>query len=55
MDKRAGARFVHRGDDQLGELEENLQSLTLDIMDAAIDDLPMRSQKHTMGVLGRFS
>ena len=55
MDRREGARFVHRGDDELMELEENLDRVTLDILDAAIDDLPRRFQRHTMGVLGRFS
>ena len=39
----------------MGELEENLERLTLDIPDASIDDLPMRYQRHTAGVLGRFS
>ena len=42
MDRREGALFVHRGDDELTELEENLDRLTLDILDAAIDDLPRR-------------
>ena len=38
-----------------GELEENLERLTLDILDALIDDLPLRYQRPTAGVLGRFS
>ena len=42
MDKRARARIVHRGDDELMEIEENLDRLTLDIPDDAIDDLPRR-------------
>ena len=54
MDMGAGAHFVYRGDDELMELEENLDRLTMDILDATIDDLPMRFQRHTMGVSGRF-
>ena len=42
MDRRAGAQFVQRGNDHVTELEENLEQLTLDISDVAIDDLPMR-------------
>ena len=42
LDRRVGARFVPQGDDITGELEENLERLTLDILDADIDDLPMR-------------
>ena len=30
LDKRVGAHFVPRGDDITGELEENLERLTLD-------------------------
>ena len=55
LDRRAGARFVQRGDDPIGELEENLERLTLDIPDASIDDLLMRYQRHTTGVPGHFS
>ena len=55
LDRRAGACFVPQGDDISGELEENLERLTLDIPDADIDDLPMRYQRSTMGVPGRFS
>ena len=55
MDGRAGVQFVHRGDDHLTELEENLEFLTLDIPNAAIDDVPMRYQRHTAGVSGHFS
>ena len=39
----------------MGELEENLERLTLDIPDASIDDLPMCYQRHTTGVLVHFS
>ena len=38
-----------------GELDENLERLTLDIPDASIDDLALRYQRPTMGVLGRFN
>ena len=55
MDRRAGARFVPQGDDVTGELEEKLERLTLDILDASIDDLPLRYQRPTVGVPGRFS
>ena len=55
MDRRVGARFVPRGDDITGELEEILERLTLDILDANIDDLSMRYQRSTAGVPGRFS
>ena len=55
MDRRVGAQFVHRGDDHLTELEDNLDQLTLDIPNAAIDDIPMRYQRHTIGVPGHFS
>ena len=54
MDRRVGARFVHRGDDELTELEENLDRLTLDISDTTIDDLPRRFQIHTTGVSVHF-
>ena len=42
LDRRAGAQFVQRGNDSMGELEENLERLTLDIPDTSIDDLSMR-------------
>ena len=55
LDRRARAHFVPQGDDITGELEENLERLTLDIPDADIDDLLMRYQRSIAGVLGRFS
>ena len=55
LDRQAGARFVPQGDDITGELEENLERLTLDIPDADIDDLPMRYQRSTARVPGRFN
>ena len=42
LDRWAGARFVPQGNDITGELEENLERLTLEIPDASIDDLPLR-------------
>ena len=38
-----------------GELEENLERLTLEILNASIDGLPLRYQRPTVGVSGRFS
>ena len=38
-----------------GEIEENLERFTLDILDASIDDLSLRYQRPTAGVPGRFS
>ena len=55
LDRRAGACFAPQGDDVTREIEENLERLTLDIPDASIDDLPLRYQRPTVGVLGRFS
>ena len=55
LDRRDGACFLPQGDDITGELEENLERLTLDIPDADIDDLPMRYQRSIVGVPGRFS
>ena len=39
----------------MGEMEENLERLTLDIPDASIDDLSMRYQRHTVGAPGCFN
>ena len=55
LDRRARAHFVPRGDDIIGDLDENLERLTLDIPNASIDDLPMRYQRSTVRVSGRFS
>ena len=54
MDRRARAHFVPQGDDVTGELDENLERLTLDILDASIDDLPLRYHRPTAGVPGYF-
>ena len=55
LDKRARARFVPQGDDMMGELEENLEWLTLDILDVLIDNLPLRYKRPTSGLPGHFS
>ena len=55
LDRRVRACFVPQGDDVIGESEENLERLTLDILDASIDDLPLRYQRPIVGVPGRFS
>ena len=55
LDRRAEAHFVPQGDDITGDLEENLERLTLDIPDANIDDLPTRYQRSMVGVPGQFS
>ena len=55
LDRQARARFMPQGDDITGELEENLERLTLDIPDADIDDLLTRYQRSTAGVPSRFS
>ena len=39
----------------MGELEDNLERLTLDIPNVSINDLLMRYQRHTLGVPGHFS
>ena len=55
LDRKFGARFVPQGDDITGEIEENLETLNLDIPDVVIDDLLTRYQRSTAGVPGLFS
>ena len=55
LEMQVRAHFMPQGGDITGELEENLERLTLDILDADIDDLPTRYQRSTVGVPGRFS
>ena len=55
MDRQVGTRFVQWGDDPMGELEEKLERLNLDIHAASINNLPMRNQRHNIGVPGHFS
>ena len=52
MDRQAGALFVPQGDDITRELEENMEMLTLDILDASINDLHLRYQIPIVGVPG---
>ena len=46
--------YCSEADEELGDLEENLQRLTVGISDVTIDDLPRHYQRHTVGVFGRF-
>ena len=41
--------------EELGDVEENLQHLTVGILDVAIDKVPKRYQHHTIGVSERFA
>ena len=41
--------------EELGDLEENLQHLTVGIPDVATDKVPKCYQRHTVGVSERFS
>ena len=52
LDRLFRSFFLPQGDDITGELEENLERLTLDIPYASTDDLPRRYQRPTVGVLG---
>ena len=54
INRRVGAYFVHRGDDKMIKIENNLSRLTLDVLDSTMDDLPRRYQRHTMGVSEYF-
>ena len=49
--------MVYRSKDEedLGDLEENLQNLTLGIPDVATDMIPRHYQRHTVGVSEWFS
>ena len=47
--------YPSKADEELGDLEENLQRLTIGIPDVTTDDLPRRYQHHTAGVSGRFT
>ena len=41
-------------EEYLQEIEENLQRLTMGILEISIDGLPRRYQRHTIGVFGHF-
>ena len=47
--------YHSEANEDLGDLEENLQCLTLGIPDVTTDDLPKHYQCHTIGVSGWFS
>ena len=55
LDRRVGAHFVPQGDDITKQLEEKPERLTLDILDANIDDLLTRYHRSMVVVPGRFS
>ena len=42
-------------EEELGDVEENLQHLTVGIPDVATDRVPRHYQRHTMDVSERFS
>ena len=48
---------VHRSkeDEELGDLGETLQRLTIGIPNVTTNDLPRRYQCHIVGVSGRFA
>ena len=47
--------YHSEADEDLGDLEENLQRLTVGIPDVITDDLPRHYQCHTIGVYGQFA
>ena len=47
--------IFYEADEDIGEIDENLQRLTVGIPNVSIDDLSMRYQRHTTGVSSRFS
>ena len=47
--------YRSEADEDLGDLEENLQRLTVGIPYVTTDELPRRYQFHTIGVFGWFS
>ena len=59
ISKRAGTRdmmvYHSEAEEELRYIEENLQRLTVGILDVSTDDLPRRYQSQTAGVLGRFA
>ena len=59
IDRRVGIRdmvaYLFKEDEELGDLEENLQHLTVGILDVATDDLPRCYQHHTVEISGQFS
>ena len=47
--------YCFEAEEELGDLEENLQHLTVGILDVAIDKVPRHYQRHTVGVSEWFS
>ena len=47
--------YHSKAEDDIGDMEENLQHLTMGIPDVATDRVPRRYQSHTVGVFERFS
>ena len=47
--------YHSEANEELGDIEENLQHLTVGILDMTTDEVPRRYQRHTAGVSGRFS
>ena len=57
--RKAGTKdmmlYRSEADEELRYLEENLQRLTVGILDMTTDEVPRCYQRHTAGVSGRFS
>ena len=47
--------YLSKAKEELRDLEENLQQLTVDILDITIDEVPRNYQRHTIGVSRWFS
>ena len=47
--------YHSEADEELGDLEENLQRLTVGIPNMTNNEVPRNYQCHTAGVFGRFS
>ena len=47
--------YRSEAEEELGDLEENLQQLTMDILDMITNEVPMHYQCHTTGVSRHFS
>ena len=47
--------YRSEAEEELGDLEEKMQQLTMDIPDMTTDEVPRHYQHHTTGVFGWFS
>ena len=47
--------YLFEAEEELGDMEENIQHLTVGIPDVATDKVPRRYQRHTVGVSEWFS